>query len=134
MEIQGNSSNTATGRRVTAASLEIGSSHATFDEVPAMKSRVFATPNQKTALVICTEFYSAKSIHAPFRQSVLSSVLSDSQTPPPSFTKQQTRPALQIWVLTFTPDFSALSLLYVVVQHCIFVGCRKFYDASGPQK
>jgi hypothetical protein len=89
MEIQWNSLNTATGCLGTAASFEIGSVHATFDEVRAMncvrgESRLFAIPNQQqTVLVICTKFYSAKSIHAPSRQNILSAALRDCQTTPP---------------------------------------------------
>ena len=102
MGIQRNSSNTATRCLVTADSLEIGSLHATFDEVRSMnsvrgKSRMFVIPNQKTVLIICTKFYSTKSIHDPFRENVLYAVLRDFQTTPPSFTKQQKMSALRTW-------------------------------------
>jgi hypothetical protein len=91
IEIQRNSSKRYTRCLVTADSLEIGSLHETFDEVRSMnsvrgKSHLFVIPNQKTLLIICTKFYSAKSIHDPFRQNVLSVVLRDLQTTPPSFT------------------------------------------------
>jgi len=96
MEIQRNSSNAATGCFATAATLEIGSFHATFDDMRSMnyerrKSRMFVIPNQKIVLVICTKFYSAKSIHDPFRQNVLSAVLYDLKTTPPILIIKPTR-------------------------------------------
>jgi hypothetical protein len=105
MEINRNSSNTATRCLVTAASLEIGSFHATFDEVRSMncvrgKSRMFAIPNQKIVLVIYTKFHRAKSIRDPF---------SDKTSYPLFYVtlkhhhqvsqKNKTRPALRTWDL-----------------------------------
>jgi hypothetical protein len=138
MKIQRHSSNTATRRLVTADSLEIGSFHATFDEVRSMncvrgKSRMFVIPNQKTVLIICTKFYSAKSVHDPFRQNFLSAVSRDLQATPPSCTKRQTRPALRNWGLTFIPYFSALFLLCVVFITIFLSAVEKFNDALGPQ-
>jgi hypothetical protein len=68
--------------------LRSGVFNATFDEVRAMncvrgESRMFVIPNQKIVLVICTKFYSAKSIHAAFRQNILSAAIRDCQTKPP---------------------------------------------------
>jgi len=139
MKIQRHSSNTATRCLLTADSLEIGSFHATFNEVRSMncvrgKSRMFVIPNQKTVLVICTKFYSAKSIHDPFRQNFLSAVSRDLQATPPSCTKQQARPALRNWDLTFIPYFSALFLLCVVFITIFLSAVEKFNDALGPQK
>jgi hypothetical protein len=89
MEIQWNFRTQQLGVLAQQLLFEIGSVHATFDEVRAMncvrgESRLFAIPNQQqTGLVICTKFYSAKSIHAPSRQNILSAALRDCQTTPP---------------------------------------------------